>query len=117
MDECRYQSGQRPEYKSRAEREIGKYLSGQRIPFVYEKPTAVMDSGKLKIWYPDFSLHHGLIIEYFGVTGNSDYIASARHKLRVYRSNLYDVIPLYPADMVPAWQDNLMRRMETLLRT
>lgn len=115
MDDYSYQSGRQPEYKSRTEREIGDYLYSQRIPFIYEKPTAVMDGGKLKLWHPDFSLHHGLIIEYFGMTGKQDYIASARHKLRIYRENMFDVIPLYPADMVPQWPDNLTRRIRTTL--
>lgn len=115
MDDCHYRPGQRPEYKSRMERQIGDFLESRRIPFMYEKPTAVMDSGKLKIWYPDYTLHCGLLIEYFGVTGDRDYIDSARHKLRVYQENQFDVIPLYPPDMIPEWRSNLVRRLEAVL--
>lgn len=115
MSDYHYQTGRRPEYKSRMERQIGDYLASRRIPFIYEKPTAVIDSGKLKVWYPDFSLKCGLVIEYFGITGDPQYLASARHKLRVYHENQFDVIPLYPADIVPEWANNLMRRMDTVL--
>ena len=90
------------------EREIGGLLTDRRIPFIYEKPTAVMDSGKLKIWYPDFSLQYGLLIEYFGVNGERDYIDRTRHKLRVYQTNQLDTIPLYPSDIIPDWQGRLI---------
>jgi hypothetical protein len=115
MDDCRYQTGHRPEYKSRAERQIGEFLDSHRIPYIYEKPTAVVDAGKLKIWHPDYSLQCGPLIEYFGITGDLHYMESARHKLRVYQENQYDVIPLYPADMVPQWRGNLVRRIEAVL--
>jgi len=50
MDDYYYhQSGRRPQYKSRVERQIGDLLTNRRIPFIYEKPTAVMDAGKLNL--------------------------------------------------------------------
>ena len=115
MDDCSYQTGRRPEYKSRMERQIGDFLDSRRIPYIYEKPTAVVDRGLTKLWHPDFSLQCGPLIEYFGVTGDPGYIVSARHKLRVYQENQYDVIPLYPPDMVPQWRSNLLRRVEAVL--
>lgn len=115
MYDCSYQTGRRPEYKSRAERQIGEFLDSRRIPYIYEKPTAVVDAGKLKIWYPDYSLQCGPLIEYFGITGDRHYMDSARHKLRIYQENQYDVIPLYPADMIPQWPNNLLSRIESLL--
>lgn len=115
MDEYYYQTGRRPEYKSRIERQIGEFLDSRHIPFIYEKPTAVVDGGKVKIWHPDYSLQCGPLIEYFGMIGDRHYIDSARHKLRVYQENQYEVIPLYPADMVPQWPSNLLRRIESVL--
>ena len=112
MDDYHYlQSGRRPEYKSRVERQIGDLLAERQIPFIYEKPTAVIDDGLTKIWYPDFSLQCGLLLEYFGVNGNKEYIEQARHKLRVYRENQLDTIPLYPPDIIPGWQDHLIDRI------
>lgn len=70
---------------------------------------------KLKIWYPDFSLQYGLLIEYFGSTGNAEYLERSRHKLNVYRANLFDVIPLYPSDVAPAWQNHLIDQIEDML--
>ena len=82
MDDYYYhQSGRRPQYKSRVERQIGDLLTARRIPFVYEKPTAVMDRGAVRLWYPDFSLQYGLLIEYFGVNGERDYLERTRHRI------------------------------------
>jgi hypothetical protein len=115
MGECNYQTGQRPAYKSRAERQIGEFLDSRRIPFIYEKPTAVMDGGQCRLWYPDYTLQCGPLIEYFGMTGDRHYMEGARHKLRIYQGNQFEVIPLYPADMVPLWQVNLLRKVEAVL--
>ena len=111
------QLGRRPQYKSRAEREIGDLLAERRIPFIYEKPTAVIDNGLTKIWYPDFSLQCGLLLEYFGVSGNKDYTAQSRHKLRIYQDNQFDAIPIYPPDIIPGWQDNLVERIGFTLKS
>jgi len=46
----------KPRYKSYMERQIGDLFEKHNIPFIYEKPTAVVDYGKTKIWYPDFTL-------------------------------------------------------------
>jgi hypothetical protein len=108
---CRY----RPQYKSHVERQIGDLLTDRRIPFIYEKPTAVMDDGKLRTWYPDFSLRYGLLIEYFGVNGERDYLERTRHKLRVYQANQFDMIPLYPADIIPDWQKRLIERIGSVM--
>lgn len=106
-----HQTGRRPEYKSRVERQIGDFLAERQIPFIYEKPTAVVDNGLTKIWYPDFSLQYGMIIEYFGITGQQDYINRTKHKLRVYQQNQFDIIPLYPPDIIPGWQNELVDRI------
>ena len=109
--------GGNPQYKSRTEREIGQLLTSRRIPFVYEKPTAVIDDGKFRVYYPDFNLQYGLLIEYFGVNGERDYIERTRHKLKVYQENQLDTIPLYPQDIIPGWQEHLLDRIGTALET
>ena len=105
----------KPSYKSRGEREIANCLNQYGIPFVYEKPTAVIDSGKLKVWYPDFNLNCGLLIEYFGINKNQEYAERTRHKIRVYKENQFDVIPLYPQDICGALQANLLGKIDSVL--
>lgn len=111
-----HERGRRPAYKSRIERMIGEFLDSQHIPFMYEKPTAVMDRGQCKLWYPDYSLQCGPIIEYFGIVGDPSYQDRTRHKLSVYKANQYDVIPLYPVDIVSGWPENLLRQIEGVLK-
>lgn len=102
-------------YKSRAEYSIANVLDRYSVPFVYERPTAVVDDGKTKIWYPDFTLSYGPIIEYFGIVGNSDYDARTQHKLDVYGQNYFDVIDLYPTDMTAGWDQQLLYRIDQSL--
>ena len=103
-------------YKSKAERRIGDFLEMNRIDFTYEKPTAVVDSGKTKIWYPDFTLSSGIVIEYFGITNNTDYAKSYIHKLKVYKDNLIPVIALKPKDINRWWKSNLLEKIHKMLK-
>ena len=105
----------KPAYKSRGEREIADCLNQYGIPFVYEKPTAIIDSGKFKVYYPDFSLDYGLIIEYFGVNKNPEYAERTRHKIRVYKENRLDVISLYPQDICNTLQTTLLNKIDSAL--
>jgi len=103
-------------YQSRAEREIADLLQRYQVPFLYEKPTAVVDAGKTKLWYPDFTLEYGLLIEYFGVHGDPSYAERMAHKLRVYEQNQYDVVAMGPADLAqPDWRDHLLHRISSVL--
>jgi hypothetical protein len=104
-----------PRYKSRGERDIGNLLTQHNIPFIYEKPTAIMEYDHVKLWYPDYSLQCGPLIEYFGITDDIDYQRTARRKLKVYEANQFDVIPLYPHDMTGNWQRRLLDRIGATL--
>ena len=75
-------------FKSRGEEQIARLFDRNNIAYCYEHPTAVVDRGKTRIWYPDFYLpEYGMIIEYFGVNGNEAYDKQARHKMEVYSVN------------------------------
>ena len=92
----RYSSySRKPNYKSHMERQIADLFEKHKIPFIYEKPTAVVDYGKTKIWYPDFTLSYGIVVEYFGISGNKDYEYRTSHKLKVYKKNQIPVIALH----------------------
>ena len=102
-------------YKSQAEWNIANLLDQYSVPFVYEKPTAVVDSGKTKIWYPDFTLAYGPLIEYFGINGSQGYRNRTTHKLKVYEQNQIEVIPMYPRDMEGHWRERLLKRIDNRL--
>lgn len=44
-------------YRSQGERRIGAYLTYHGLDFTYERPVAVVDGGKTKIWYPYVKLY------------------------------------------------------------
>lgn len=101
-------------YRSRPEYRIAGLLDRYRIPFMYEKPTAVMDNGLLRIWYPDFTLSYGLAIEYFG-WDDPEYRKRTQHKLAVYRDNQIQVLPTYPQDLKHDWEQRLLHRVDDAL--
>jgi hypothetical protein len=102
-------------YKSWGESRIAGLLDQYGLPFIYEKPTAVIDSGQVRIWYPDFTLPYGILIEYFGITGDPQYDLRTQHKLRVYDSNQFDVLPVYRNDLGREYDAALLRRIDRTL--
>ena len=64
--------------KSWGEIQISRFLRRNDVGYYYEHPMAVIDDGGTRIWYPDFYLYeYGMIIEYFGMNGNGQYIRSS----------------------------------------
>ena len=58
-------------YKSNGERKIADYLIECGFAFSYERPVALLDGEKTKIWYPDFYLDdYHILIEYLGMNAN-----------------------------------------------
>ena len=70
-------------YKSYGESQIAGLLDRYGLPFIYEKPTAVMDEGQAADLVSRFQSSHGPIIEYIGVNGEVGYQKRTEHKLAV----------------------------------
>lgn len=103
-------------FKSKGEREIGEFLERQRIAYQYEYPLAIIDRGKTKIWYPDFKLpEYNMIIEYFGMNGNSSYNEQMAHKMKAYKEAGIDGIYLVESTMRGPWQEMIIERIEQVL--
>ena len=95
-------------YKSQGERRIGGYLTHHGLDFTYERPVAVVDGDKTKIWYPDFYLNdHHIIIEYWGMNGNPQKAKLNDYKRHVYSENQYDLIEIYPEDFIRNWETKI----------
>ena len=100
-------------FKSKGEREIASYLDEQGVAYQYEYPLAIIDRGQTRIWYPDFRLpEYGMIIEYFGMNGNSGYNDQMAHKMKAYREAGIDGIYLIESSMRGPWQDLITERIE-----
>ena len=104
--------GRTSTYRSRPEGLIAGLLDRYGLPFIYEKPTAVTDNGQVRLWYPDFTLSYGILIEYFGINGNAEYDRRTEHKLQVFKQNQYEVLPVYSRDLYRGWEDRLLKRID-----
>jgi len=103
-------------YKSEGERKIAQFLKEAQIPFIYEKETLIKDQGKLKIWYPDFTLpEYQIIIEYYGINGNPEYSDAVRYKQRAYKENNLDALPIYPEHLKNDYRSHIARNVKQAL--
>lgn len=103
-----------PPYRSKGEAQVGRLLDRYGIPFVYEKPTFVLDQGRRCLWHPDFTLpaYNNLIIEYAGMPDRPAYMADVRYKQRVYHENMLPAFFVYPQDLAgPSWPERLYGRI------
>lgn len=104
-------------FKSWGEQQIARLLDRNSIAYHYEYPLAVYDQGKLRVYYPDFQLPQlGVLIEYFGVNGDSVYNQQTRHKLEVYRQAGIDGIYLNRDSLRGDWPAKVLGRIEETLK-
>ncbi len=103
-----------PPYKSRGEAQVGRLLDRYGIPFFYESPLTVQDSGRERTWHPDFTLfsYRGLVLEYAGMPDRPDYMAGIRKKERVYAQNNVPAVFVYPQDLRgPSWPAQVVEQI------
>ena len=113
----RYKNNISKPYKSWGEEQIAKLLDRNGINHKYENPLAVVDRGKVRIWYPDFYLPGcGLIIEYFGVKGEKAYDDQAKHKIAVYEQNGIEGLFLTEDCFKGDWPARIMGQIEGILK-
>ena len=107
----------RPPYKSWGEEQIARLLDRNGISYQYEYPMAVIDRGKTRLYYPDFRLpEYGMIIEYFGLNGDSDYDERRRHKIEAYRKAGVEGLYLTRDSLRGNWPSRIMGQIEDILR-
>lgn len=119
MKEQRYreQADGTAQDKSRAEVQIAGLLDREGIAYRYEHPLAVIDRGKVRIWYPDFYLpDYGTIIEYFGVQGDAEYDRRTEHKMQVYRNTGIEGVFLNEEMLTRQWPTGIIRQIEDVLQ-
>ena len=100
-------------YRSRRESEIAGMLKRHGLGFKYEHPFAVVDRGRVRVWYPDFFLpEEGALIEYCGLNGHSDYDAGIEHKKKVYSRLGLPCLFLGPDNMKGYWPARILGWIE-----
>jgi len=104
-------------YKSWGEEQIARLLDKNQIAYQYEYPLAVIDRGKTRLNYPDFRLKDfGIIIEYFGVNGDSGYDERAKHKIEVYKQSGIDGLYLTRDSLRGDWPGKILGGIEDILK-
>lgn len=102
-------------YQSKGEFEIAKFLDEMNIEFEYEFPIAVIDEGKVKVWYPDFYLkEYQVVIEYFGMyEHNESYRENAEHKKKVFQNCGIQYVPMYKFNK--NWKEYVLKNILSYL--
>ena len=106
-------------FRSKGEERIADFFEKKNIKYLYEFPLAVLDDGKLKIWYPDFNLpEYGIILEYLGMSNNKSYENTTKHKKKVYSLNQLEVLFLdYKHLENPNWDEILLNKIGNIVAT
>jgi len=106
-----------PPYKSWGEEQIARLLDRNGITFQYEYPLAVVDREKVRIYYPDFRLpEYGMIIEYFGINGDSGYDECTKHKIKIYKQAGIEGLFLNRDSLRGDWPAKIMAQIEVILK-
>jgi hypothetical protein len=102
--------------RSQGEVQIARLLASRGICFLYEQPLAVLDEGKLRVWYPDFTLpEYGMVIEYGGKMDDPAYRAGFEHKALVYTNNGIAALMLTANDLKGRWPQRVLGGIEGIL--
>lgn len=103
-------------YKSEGERQIAYLLERLDIPFRYEYPIAVVDRGKVRLWYADFLLpEYGIVLEYAGMKGDSTYENTLQHKKAVYAELGLSALYIRPESFRGFWPRRLAQGIDDIL--
>jgi hypothetical protein len=102
-------------YQSRAETAIAAMLRQYSMSFRYEHPMAVMDRGRLRLWYPDFLLpEQGVIIEYNGLPEKPECRERQEHKRLVFAEMGLPALFLEPPDLHGQYAERVLNWMESV---
>jgi len=98
------------------EKQIARTLNINRIRYSYEYPVAVVDRGKVRLWYPDFWLpDYGMAIEYLGVTNCEAYTERVQHKKDVYDAAGVSCVYVDAEDMKYNWPEQILNQVRAHL--
>jgi hypothetical protein len=104
-------------YKSKGEEQLARLFDREGLSYNYEHALAVVDRGKMRIWYPDFWLKDfGMVVEYFGINGKQNYDEQARHKMEVYRQNGIEGLFLKEDCFRGDWTTRILGQIEDILK-
>lgn len=111
--DCRVQLEQRG---SKGEKQIGRMLTRYDVRYFYEHPVAVIDRGKVRVWYCDFWLpDYGMAIEYAGVINDENYSAGIEHKKMTYAVNGISCVFVDARSLRGYWPKQILEQVRSTL--
>ena len=94
---------------SGGEKQLARMFRRHGIRYRYEYPVALIERGKVRVWYPDFWLPaYGVAVDYAGLMDKAEYARGMAYRHLVYVEN--DVAHVYvsPADMTGYWPKRIL---------
>ena len=102
---------------SRGEKQIARMLTRYGVRYVYEHPVAVLDRGRVRVWYPDLWLpDYGIVIEYAGSRADKDYVEGIEHKKAVYEVAGFPAIFLDAGSLSGGWPRKVIERIGDIVK-
>ena len=103
-------------YGSAGEKQIARALAGYGVRFLYEHPVAVVDRGRIRLWYPDMWLpDYCVALEYLGMEHDEDYSRGAEHREAVFGEAGIPYLTIRPSDLRGNWPKPFLDRIHGLL--
>ncbi len=102
---------------SGGEKQISRMLQRYGVRYSFEHPVAVIDRGKVRVWYPDFWLpEFGIAIEYVATTTNEGYNHGIARKRDVYRAMGIPCVYVDAQSLNGAWPKRILGEIRDLLQ-
>ena len=102
---------------SRGEKQIARMLTRYGVRYVYEHPVAVLDRGRVRIWYPDLWLpDYGIVIEYAGSRADKGYVEGIEHKKAVYEEAGFPAIFLDGGSLSGGWPRKVIEKIGDIVK-
>jgi hypothetical protein len=103
-------------YGSAGERQIARMLAGYGVRFLYEHPVAVVDRGKVRLWYPDWWLpDYCIAMEYIGIEEDGDYSRGAARRKSVFEQAGIPYLTIRKSELHGNWPKRILADIHATL--
>lgn len=103
-------------YGSSGERQIARALAGHGVRFLYEHPVAVVDRGKVRVWYPDLWLpDYCIAMEYVGIKDDADYSRRTAHRKAIFEEAGIPYLMIAKSDLHGNWPKRILADIHATL--
>ncbi|MCC6487749.1 MAG: hypothetical protein IT364_09635 [Candidatus Hydrogenedentes bacterium] len=103
-------------FGSAGEKQIARALAGYNVRFLYEHPVAVVDRGRIRLWYPDFWLpNYCIALEYVGIEHHNEYTPGAERRKAVFEEAGIPYMTVQKSDLHGPWPKRILEQIHGVL--